>query len=96
MFPNASLMGFWWHTLFHHHIENLIAERLDMLPANKWVLVGTDAYMAEWSYGKLCIVREALANVLERRVREKRLSAKEALFIAERVLYKNAQELYGI
>ena len=67
-----------------------------MLPANKWILVGTDAYMVEWSYGKVCIVRDALARVLARRVREGRLSEKEALFIARRVLYENAKEVYGL
>ncbi len=96
MCPNLSLTGFWWHVLFHRHIEELIAERVDMLPANKWLLVATDAYKVEWSYGKIAIVKESLARVLARRVAEKRVTFPQALFLAERVLFANARDIYGV
>ena len=95
MCPNLNLTGFWWHVMFHRHIEDLIAERVDMLPANKWLLVATDAYNVEWSYAKIAIVKEALARVLARRVAEGRLAIFQALFLAERVLFINAREVYG-
>ncbi|MCX7933759.1 MAG: hypothetical protein N3A66_00695 [Planctomycetota bacterium] len=96
MFPNLTLTGFWWHVLFHRYIEEIIAERVDMLPANKWLLVATDAYHVEWSYGKIAIAKEALARVLARRVAEARLTIAQALFLAERVLFTNAREIYGL
>src|SRR5262249_29171483 len=35
--PNLSLAGYWWHNFFPDVIRQVMAERLDMLPANKQV-----------------------------------------------------------
>jgi len=96
MIPNVSLLGFWWHTLFPAYIEGIMAERLDALPANKWIAIGTDAYSVEWAYGKVNLVLHCLARVLSHRIDRGYFSEKQALSIARRVLYDNPKEIYGL
>src|SRR5439155_15677219 len=54
--PNLSLAGYWWHNFFPDVIRQIMAERLDMLPANRQIGFFSDAYCAEWSYAKAIIV----------------------------------------
>jgi len=96
MLPNVSLLGFWWHTLFPSYIERIIAERLEALPANKWIAIATDAYSVEWAYGKVKLVLHCLARVLCDKIEQGYFSQKKALWIARRVLYHNPKEIYGL
>lgn len=95
MLRNVTLLGFWWHNLFPSYVEKLISERIEALPANKWILVGTDAYCCEWSYGKISLVKRCLAKVLARKIVEDYLTMNEAISLARRILYENAQEIYN-
>ncbi|MCX6090436.1 MAG: hypothetical protein NTX88_08755, partial [Candidatus Atribacteria bacterium] len=96
MLPNVSLLGFWWHTLFPTVIEQLIAERLESLPINKWIAIATDAYSVEWAYGKVSLVLQCLAKVLSKKMAEEYLTEQKALWIARKLLYENPQEIYGL
>jgi len=96
MIPHVSLLGFWWHTLFPAYIEGIIAERLEALPVNKWIAIGTDAYSVEWAYGKVTLVLHCLARVLAEKIEQGYFSEKEALWIARRILYDNPKEIYGL
>jgi len=94
MLRNVTLLGFWWHNLFPSYVERLISERIESLPANKWILVGTDAYCCEWCYGKISLVKRCLAKVLSRKIEEDYLTMNEAKSLARRILYENALEIY--
>jgi hypothetical protein len=96
MLSNVSLLGFWWHNLFPSYVEKLISERIEALPANKWILTATDAYTCEWCYGKLSLVKGCLARVLARKVEEGYLTLDKAASLARRVLYDNPREIYHI
>jgi len=96
MLPNVSLLGFWWHTLVPNIIEQLIAQRIESLPANKWIAIATDAYSVEWAYGKIKIVLECLARVLSRKIEEGYFSEKKAIELARRILYDNPKEIYNM
>jgi hypothetical protein len=96
MLPNVSITGFWWHNLFPVYVEKLIQERIEVLPANKWMLVGTDAYNCEWSYGKTSLVLDCLINVLNRKIEKGYFNIEEALSFSKRILYDNAREVYRI
>lgn len=96
MLRNVSLLGFWWHNLFPSYIERLISERIEALPANKWMLVGTDAYTCEWCYGKISLVKGCLARVLARKIEQDYLTIDDAKFLASRILYENAREIYSL
>jgi hypothetical protein len=96
MLPNVSLLGFWWHTLVPNIIEQLIAQRIESLPANKWIAIATDAYSVEWAYGKVKIVLECLARVLSQKIEEGYFSEKKAIELARRILYDNPKEIYNM
>lgn len=94
--PNFSLAGYWWHNFFPDTIRQVIAERLDMLPANKQVGFFSDAYCVEWVYAKAVIVRKQLAFVLAGKVAQGQYADTEALEIARRILFETPQTLLGM
>ncbi len=73
-----------------------MAERLDMLPTNKQVGFFSDAYCIEWTYAKALLVRKQLARVLADRIDQGQYSLRDALKIAEAILYESPQQLLGM
>jgi glucuronate isomerase len=94
--PNFSLAGYWWHNFFPGVIRQVIAERLDMLPANKQVGFFSDAYCVEWTYAKAVLVRKQLARVLADKVEQGQYGRDDALAVARAVLYDSPQSLLGM
>lgn len=94
--PNFSLAGFWWHNFFPGTIRQIIEERLDMLPANKQVGFFSDAYVVEWAYGKMMLVRKQLASVLADRILLGQFTEEEALHFAHAILWQTPKELNGM
>ncbi len=94
--PNLSLAGYWWHNFFPDVIRQVMAERLDMLPANRQIGFFSDAYCVEWTYGKAVLVRKQLAQVLARKIEQGQYSRDEALAIARAILYESPQSLLGM
>jgi len=96
MLPNVSILGFWWHTLFPAFIEDIMCERLEALPVNKWIAIATDSYCVEWAYAKVNLVLHSLAKVLSRKIEEGYCSERKALWIAHKLLYQNSKDIYGL
>lgn len=94
--PNFSLAGYWWHNFFPQTIRDVMSERLDMLPLNKQMGFFSDAYIVEWTYAKLLLVRRQLARVLAEKVEQGQHTKDEALSIARAILYESPQELLGM
>ncbi len=94
--PNFSLAGCWWHNFFPDTIRQVLAERLDMLPANKQVAFFSDAYCVEWTYAKAVIVRKQLARVLGERVSLGQYTVDEAVDVAQAILFESPQSLLGM
>jgi hypothetical protein len=94
--PNFSLAGYWWHNFFPDVIRQVIAERLDMLPANKQVGFFSDAYCVEWCYAKAIIVRKQLARVLAHKIDQGQYHRDDALAVARAILYDSPQTLLGM
>ena len=94
--PNFSLAGYWWHNFFPDVIRQIMAERLDMLPANKQVGFFSDAYCVEWTYAKAIIVRKQLAQVLAEKIEQGQYTRDEALLIARAILFDAPQSLLGM
>jgi glucuronate isomerase len=94
--PNFSLAGFWWHNFFPDVMRQIMSERLDMLPTNKQVGFFSDAYCVEWTYAKALLVRKQLARVLADRIEQGQYSLRDALKIAEAILYYSPQQLLGM
>ena len=94
--PNFSLAGYWWHSFFPDTIRQVIAERLDMLPVNKQVGFFSDAYCAEWVYGKALLVRKQMARVLAEKIQQGQYTRDDALGIAKSILFETPQTLLGM
>ena len=93
--PNLSLAGYWWHNFFPGTIRRVIEERLDMLPVNKQIGFFSDAYCVEWAYAKAVIVKQALAEVLARKVEQGQYDEELATGIAGDILYNTPAEMFG-
>ncbi len=94
--PNLSLAGYWWHNFFPDVMRQVMAERLDMLPANKQVAFFSDAYCVEWTYGKAVLARKQLARVLAERVEQGQYGREDALGVARQILFESPQTLLGM
>lgn len=94
--PNFSLVGYWWHNFFPTVICDVIDERLDMLPTNRFVGFFSDAYCVEWSYAKSIIVRRLLADALGLRIDRGQLDLSEAVQVAKRILHDTPFEMYKL
>jgi hypothetical protein len=94
--PNFSLAGFWWHNFFPDIIRQVMAERLDMLPANKQIGFFSDAYCVEWTYAKAVMIRKQLAHVLAHKVGQGQYSTEDALAVARAILFESPQSLLGM
>ena len=93
--PNFSLAGYWWHNFFPDAIRQVMAERLDMLPANKQIGFFSDAYCIEWTYAKAVIVRKQLARVLAEKIEQGQYARDEALSVARGILFDTPRTLLG-
>ena len=73
-----------------------MAERLDMLPANKQIGFFSDAYCVEWTYAKAMIVRKQMAAVFAQKISQGQYSVDDALYIARQILFDSPQSLLGM
>jgi hypothetical protein len=94
--PNFSVAGCWWHNFFPTFIRQTIAERLDMVPANKQVGFFSDAHCVEWDFAKVIIARKQLALVLADKVVLGQYTKDEALAIARQILFETPRTLVGM
>jgi glucuronate isomerase len=94
--PNLSLAGYWWHNFFPSAMRAVMAERLEMLPANKQIGFFSDAYSLEWAYAKAVLVRKQLAQVLAEQIMQGQHSLDTALQVGRAILYESPQSLLGI
>jgi hypothetical protein len=85
--PNLTLTGYWWHNFFPFAIQQVMDERLDMLPLNRQIGFFSDAYCIEWSYAKALLVRKMLAQPLMARIERGQYSFDEAVSVARAILF---------
>ena len=91
--PNLSLAGYWWHSFYPDGIEEVIGERLDMLPVTSQCGFFSDAYCVEWTYGKARMVRRQMAIALARRVHRGQYGFDDALSIAHSILCQTPEQV---
>ena len=95
-FPNVYASGYWWHNFFPGLIERIAALRLQVAPASKFGGFLCDAYYAEWTYGKLQVVKTAMAAALVGLV-ERRFVDEDALpDLLRQILHDTPRDLYGL
>ena len=96
MYPNLMASGTWWHGFTPQTYTTFYRDRLELLPYTSWTAFLSDAYCAEWIYGKLFVVKNRLSVALTQLVEEKFFSEEMAIDIAKAVLYENPKTIYGL
>lgn len=95
-YRNVFVSGFWWYSYYPSIMTERIAEKLQMLPMNKWCAFFSDAHIPEWVFGKEQLVRHQLALTLNYLVEKGHLDAELALEAARSLLYENALKIYNL
>lgn len=93
-YPNVFLSGYWWYSMYPEIIKSYLKIRLQMLPYNKIGGFFSDAYVADWVYGKAILAKKQIAYVLSEMINEKYISKDLAIDIAKALLYENAEKIY--
>lgn len=95
-FPNVYLSGYWWHNFFPGSIERIIGQRIQMAPMSKIGGFLCDAYYAEWTYGKLAIVKKSMASAFARLVESGYYEEDEVPPILHQILHDTPRDLYDL
>ncbi|MEM4789134.1 MAG: hypothetical protein QXV06_05020, partial [Ignisphaera sp.] len=85
-YPNVSLSGYWWYSMYPEIIRNYLKLRLQILPYNKIGGFFSDAYVVEWVYGKVSLVKKELAYVLSEMIYLNYVDKESALELAKYIL----------
>jgi hypothetical protein len=93
---NVSVAGFWWHSLYPGAMQAGFAERLENVPANKIIGFFSDAWCAEWAYGKLALCRLQLARYLAAKIEEGFYTEARAMDLARQILWDTPRDIYRI
>jgi hypothetical protein len=95
-FPNVYASGYWWHNFFPATIERIVGLRLQVAPMTKFGGFLCDAYYAEWSYGKLQIVKKGMAAAMARMVEAGFFEEEELPGILLQILHDTPRDLYDL
>ena len=95
-FPNVYVSGYWWHNFFPATIEQIIGLRVQMAPMTKVGGFLCDAYYAEWTYGKLQVVKKAMAAALAALVEAGYYDEDELPPILHQILHDTPRDLYDL
>jgi glucuronate isomerase len=95
-YPNVYVSGYWWYSMYQAVIREYLKLRLQMLPYNKAGGFFSDAYVADWVYGKSALIRRQTAHVLAEMVSEGYMDMDLAVEVAKALLHENAKRVYGL
>jgi len=95
-FPNVYAAGYWWHNFFPATIEKIAGMRVQVAPMTKITGFLSDAYYVEWTYGKLQVVKKAMAAALARLVEAGFYEEEEIPPLLQQILHDTPRDLYGL
>jgi glucuronate isomerase len=95
-FPNVYVSGYWWHNFFPATIQRIIGMRVQMAPMTKVGGFLCDAYYAEWTYGKLQLVKKAMAAALAALVEAGYYEEDELPPLLHQLLHDTPRDLYDL
>lgn len=85
----------WWFNFRESSLREAMRYRLEALPPLRCTLVASDAYVIEWMYGKVTLIRRVLSEFLWERIGAGWLDADDALRVARGWLHDAATGLCG-
>ncbi|MFO0959452.1 MAG: hypothetical protein U0800_18795 [Isosphaeraceae bacterium] len=95
-FPNVYASGYWWHNFFPPTIRKIIEMRMQIAPMTKFSGFLCDAYYVEWTYGKLQVIRQAMAEALAGLVEARAYEEHELPPILRQILHDSPRDLYDL
>lgn len=94
-YGNVYLDFSWMPYLHHAHLRQKLIEWMEILPANK-VIFGSDTGLPEFHVAASHFTREALDFALSDGVTRGVWTATQCDFLAQRILFQNAADLYAL
>jgi predicted TIM-barrel fold metal-dependent hydrolase len=94
--PNVHIEAGWLAYIAPATYRRAVREWLDAVPMSKLTAFGADCLCVEQTYGALILTRRLLAQALAAKVLEDGWDEALALEAAERMLSRNARELYRL
>jgi predicted TIM-barrel fold metal-dependent hydrolase len=94
-FPNVYVDGCWLAHITPRAYKAALDEWIEIVPANKIFAWGGDHGIIDHSYASLLLAKDLISEVLARKVASGYFSEKVALHLAERIVGRNACEVYG-
>ena len=95
-FPNIYSSGYWWHSFAPAIIERTVALRTQIAPMTKFGGFLCDAYYAEWTYGKLQVVKKAMAAALAKMVADGFFEEEDLPALLHQILHDTPRDLYDL
>jgi glucuronate isomerase len=95
-FPNVYVSGYWWHNFFPATIQRIVGLRVQMAPMTKVGGFLCDAYYAEWTYGKLQVVKKAMAAALAALVEAGSYDEDQLPPLLHQLLHDTPRDLYDL
>ncbi|MCL5408645.1 MAG: hypothetical protein M1135_01300 [Candidatus Omnitrophica bacterium] len=95
LLPNVSVSGTWLHTMFPNQIIKILSDRLEFLPAGKTTAFFSDAYNAEWVYGKLSLAKKCTEIVLDEKVKQGWLKDKQVPSLIEEIFWNAPERIFN-
>ncbi|MGQ9514825.1 MAG: amidohydrolase family protein [Thermoproteota archaeon] len=95
-FPNAYVDACWLTHISPTAYKRALSEWLEIVPANKIFAWGGDHGIIDWSYASLMLAKDLVSDVLAEKVASTYFGMEVAIKVAERIMGKNAIEIYGI
>ena len=95
-FPGVHLNMAWMHIINPAQARSALSEWLDMVPNTKIFGFGGDYGIVEKVYGHLKLARQNIALVLAEKIAIGAISRSEASRVAQRLMFDNANEFYGL
>ncbi len=86
----------WLYIISPSYSERFLHEWIETVPANKIMAFGGDFHNVEGAYAHSLMAREVVANVLIEKVRTGYMTEAEAKAVAQKILYQNAKDLFGL
>jgi len=91
--PNVCLCGVWWHAMSDAWIEEIFYRRLLTVPLTKLTGFFSDAYCAEWVYGKHVLMKAGMVRALARAVRNGVFSIDDCPAVLQQILHDTPARL---
>ncbi len=95
-FPNVYIDMCWTYVISPSYSERYLHEWIETVPANKIMAFGGDYSFVEAVYAHSVMARQVIAKVLIAKVRDRYLTEKEAIDIANMILRENAMQVFKL